>query len=131
MMTVKRAALWISSSVSMIALTACSQPTINGFNLTAGPAAITIQPGGQAQLFVTSTATNSAAVTAAVVLYYLPTGVTISPNAPTVTTGSQTIILLNAAPNAPIGTTSKVQVTGYANLAQSTQYVNVSVVGSQ
>lgn len=131
MMTVKRVALWLGSSLSMIALTACSQPTISGFNLTAGPAAINIQPGGQATLTVAATATSSATVTAAVILYYLPAGVTASPSAPTVTTGSQSTITLIAAPTAPIGVTSKVQVTGYTNLAQSTQYVNVSVVGSQ
>ena len=131
MMTVKRAALWLGSSLSMIALTACSTPTINGFNLTAGPASISIAPGTQAYLTVSSTATNNAPVTAGIVLYYLPTGVTSVPSAPTVTTGSQSTIILSASPNAPIGVTSKVQVTGYANLAQSTQYVNVTVVGSQ
>ena len=131
MMTVKRAALWLGSSLSVIALTACSGPTINGFDLTAGPAAITIQPGGQATLVVSATSTSNAAVTAAVVLFYLPTGVSAAPSAPTVTTGSQSTITLTAASSAPIGVSSNVQVTGYTNLAQSTKFVTVSVVGSQ
>ena len=131
MITVQRAALWLGSSLSMIALTACSQPTISGFNLSALPASINIQPGSQARFTVAATATSSAAVTAAIVLYYLPSGVTATPATPSVTTGSNLTIVLTAAPDAPIGITSKVQVTGYADLASSTQYVNVNVVGSQ
>lgn len=130
-MTVKRAALWLGSSLSMIALTACSSPTINTFSMTAGPATINIQPGGQAQLTVSATTTASKPVTAAIVLYYLPTGVTASPASPTVTTGSSTVITLTAAPGAPTGITSNVQVSGIGYLAERDSYVNVSVVGSQ
>ncbi len=131
MMTVKRAALWLGSSLSMIALTACSAPTINAFTLAAGPATINIQPGGQAQLVVSATTAATKPITAAIVLYYLPAGVTASPASPTVTTGSSTVITLSAAPNAPIGVSSNVQVSGIAYLAERDVYVNVGVVGSQ
>lgn len=131
MMTVKRAALWFGSSLSMIALTACSAPTINSFTMTAGPSVINIQPGGQAQLTVSAATTGSKAVTAAIVLYYLPTGVTASPASPTVTTGSSTVITLTASPNAPTGVTSNVQVAGIGYLAERDVYLSVGVVGSQ
>ncbi len=131
MTTVKRAALWFGSSFSMIAMTACSAPTVDSFSMTAGPAEIRVQPGGQARLIVSATTTASKPSTAAIVLYYLPAGVTASPASPTVTTGSSTTITLSAAPGAPIGVISNVQVSGITYLAEKDSYINVGVVGSQ
>ncbi len=119
---------WLCSSFALLAVTACSSPTINGFNITA-PASISVAQGGVAYLTVSSAATGSSTtpVTSALVLYNLPQGVTYSPAAPTVTTGSQTVIVLSAFQYAPIAN-NQVQVSGYAQLASSSAIVSVGVV---
>ena len=93
------------------------------------PASISIFQGASTALTVTSTATpgDTAPVTSAIVLYNLPEGVSVSPASPTVTTGSQTIIVLSAAPYAPIAN-NQVQVSGYAGLAYSNADLSVGVV---
>jgi hypothetical protein len=126
MLKVSRASLWLAGSVSLLAASACSTPTINGFNLTAGPANVNIAPGGISYITVAATATGSAAVNVAVVVYGLPAGVSYSPTAPTIATGSQTNIVLTAAPNAPAGT-SVTHVSGYAGLAYSNSEISVTV----
>jgi hypothetical protein len=127
MKTVRRAALWLGSTVSLFAVTACSPVTIHGFTLTAAPASVSVPQGGTSYLSVASVATSNAPVTAAIVLYNLPPGVTASPASPTVTTGSQTTIALTAVEGAPI-VTSQVSVAGYAGLAYGGSAVSVSIV---
>jgi hypothetical protein len=126
MLTVSRASLWLAGTASLLFATACSAPTITGFTITAGPSPVNIAPGGTSYLTVAATTTNTSPVTVAVVLFNLPTGVSSSPAAPTVTSGSQTTIALTAAANAP-AVTNQVQVTGYTGLAASNAYVNVTV----
>ncbi len=130
MMNVTRAAILISSTVSLLAVTACSAPTINGFTLTVAPVSISVPEGGSALLTVAATASGSSPVTAAVVLYNLPSNVTISPASPTVTTGSQTVITLSASEGVP-NVTNQVQVSGYAGLAYSGAVISVSTVQPQ
>ena len=128
MMTVRRASLWLAGTLSMLAVTACSGPTINGFNIVATPTAVGLGPGGTTYMNVAATATGGAPVTAAIIVYNLPPGVTASPANPTVTTGSSTIITLTAAPYAVPGASTQVQVSGYAGLASSNSLVTVNVL---
>jgi hypothetical protein len=129
MMTVRRAALWLGGTLSLLAMTACSSVTIHGFNLTAGPASISIAQGGTSYLTVAAAASGSTPVTAAVVLYNLPPGITVAPASPTVTTGSQTVISLTASESTPIAA-NQVQVSAYAGLAYSDAVVSVAVIAA-
>ncbi len=130
MLKASRASLWLTGAATVLAMAGCSAPTINGFNLTAGPGNITITPGGTATISIASSSTSSSKSTATVVLYGLPQGVSFSPSAPTIDTGTQSAITLTAAPGAPAAT-SKVQVSAYAGLAYSGTYVTVTVVPNQ
>ncbi len=130
MRNVRRTAAWIGSTFCLLAVTACSSPTINGFTLTAAPVSVSVPEGGSAFLTVAATATGNGPVTAAIVLYNLPSGITASPASPTVTTGAQTVITLTAAENAPI-VTNQVGVTGYAGLASGGSVISVAVVQAQ
>ena len=127
MLKASRASLWLAGTLSVLAVAGCSAPTINGFNLTAGPGNITISPGGTATINIASSSTGSAASTATVVLYNLPSGVSFAPSSPTIATGTQSTITLIASPNAPAAT-SQVSVSAYAGLAYSGAYVTVTVV---
>ncbi len=120
-------ALWLAGALSLVTMTGCSAPTINGFNLTAGPSTITIVPGGTAALNIASTSTSNAASTATVIIYNLPSGVSYSPASPTIATGTQSTITLTAAPGSP-ASTRQVQVSGIAGLADSNAFVTVTVV---
>jgi hypothetical protein len=113
----------------MLSMTACSSPAIGGFSLTAAPTTVTITQGSTSYLTIASTGTGTQPVTSAVVLYNLPVGVTASPNAPTVTTGSQTVIALTADAASPV-VNNQVQITGYAGLAANSVMVNIGVVAA-
>jgi hypothetical protein len=127
MMTVQRASVTLAGTLLMLALTACSAPTINGFNIVATPSTLRLGPGGTTYMNIAATGSGSTPVTAAVIVYNLPEGVTTTPANPTVTTGSSTVITLTAAPNAVVGASTQVQVSGYAGLAYSNSVVTVSV----
>ena len=126
MLPVSRAMLWLTCSTGILAVTACSGPTINGFTLSSGNTAASLGPGDTTYVSVASTSANKTPVTAAIVVYNLPQGVSVSPASPTLASGSQITLTLNAAPNAPAAT-SRVQISGYAGLASSDVYVNVTV----
>lgn len=127
MLKATRASLWLAATFPVLALAGCSAPTINGFNLTAGPSNITIAPGGTATIGIASTSTSNAAVTATIIIYNLPSGVSYSPASPTIASGTQSAITLTAAPDSPAAT-RQVQVSGIAGLADSNAYVTVTVV---
>jgi hypothetical protein len=127
MVTVKRASLWLAGTLSMLAVAACSAPTINGFNIVATPASLYLNPGGVTYMNVAASATGSAPVTAAIIVYNLPEGVSATPANPTVTTGSSTVITFTAAPSTVLGGTAKVQVSGYAGLASSNSIVSLNI----
>jgi hypothetical protein len=129
MMTVRRAALWLGSTLSLLAVTACSSVTIHGFNITAAPVSVSVPQGGTSYVTVSSTSTGSESVTAAIIIYNLPVGVSVAPASPTVTTGSQTVLAITANPDAPIAS-NQVQVTAYAGLAYSQSPVSISVVAA-
>jgi hypothetical protein len=127
--TAHHALIWSTLALAATGVTACSAPSIAGFKI-AVPASISVTPGESSALTVSATATSKTAVTAALVIYYLPAGVTANPAAPTVATGDSTTITLIAAPDAKVGLSSNVQITGYAGLASSTAFVKVNVVAA-
>jgi hypothetical protein len=130
MLTVSRASLWLAGTITLLAAAGCSAPTINGFKITAGPSTATVTAGSSTYINVAATTGASSPVTAAVIVYNLPVGVSSSPASPTVTTGAtQTTITISAAPNAQPGTVP-LQITGYAGLASSNAYVNLTVVAA-
>lgn len=130
MLIVRRAAICIASTLPILALSACSTPTINGFNLSASPGSVALVPGETSYITVSAKATSTTAVTSAIVLYNLPAGVTASPASPTVTTGSETVIALTASNDAVVAS-NQVQVSGYAGLAYSDSLVTVAVISSK
>jgi aminopeptidase S len=128
MMTAQRASTGLAGTLFLLALTACSSPAINSFTITASPTALRLGPGGTTTMSVVATGSGTTPVTAAVIVYNLPEGVTTTPANPTVTTGSSTLITLTAAPNAAAGASTQVQVSAYAGLSSSNSMVTVNVV---
>lgn len=86
-------------------------PPVNpDFTLTVAPQTLSVTPGANGQVTLSSTALNGFSGTIAVAVQGLPTGVTVSPTTISLTPGNPLVITLTAASDAP-ATTTAVQVS--------------------
>jgi hypothetical protein len=98
--------------------TATLQLTVDGttppvnpdFTLMVAPPTLSVTPGANGQVTLSSTALNGFSGTIAVAVQGLPTGVTVSPATISLTSGNPLVVTLTAANDAP-ATTTPVQVS--------------------
>ncbi len=86
-------------------------PPVNpDFTLTVAPQTLSLTPGANGQVTLSSTALNGFSGTITVAVQGLPTGVTVSPTPLSLTSGNPLVVTLTAANDAP-ATTTPVQVS--------------------
>ena len=122
----------LSHTATLQLTVAGTTPPVNpDFTLMVAPQTLSLTPGTNGQVTLSSAAINGFSGTIAVAVQGLPTGVTMSPTTISLTSGNPLVITLTAAADAP-ATTTPVQVSfvGTSGTLSHTATLQLTVVGT-